>query len=190
MLIRCPAPAWLRIRCGPRRLCSGARLRAHVSPTRQDVIARVLGARGPLMAHLLHLIELLRTVADFILGGCDLRLHGPRARSTHTHHRTPASPDPKGRASIFGWRPANHRGAGNPNPPPPNPSPPSCPALAAAFAVSTACLTPPLAPCAQVMRVDAGGALKSFYLELGGRSRTSSATPSCAAHGPPPRFWP
>ena len=74
--------------------------------------------------------------------------------------------------------------------PPPNPSPPSCRALAAAFAVSTACLTPPLAPCAQVMRVDAGGALKSFYLELGGRSRTSSAPPGCAAHRPPPRFWP
>ena len=79
------------------------------------------------MAHLSHLIELLHTVADFILGGCDLRLHGPRARSTHTHHRTPASPDPKGRASIFGWRPANHRGAGNPNPPPPQPIPPLLP---------------------------------------------------------------
>ena len=42
-------------------------------------------------------------------------------------HRTPASPDPKGRASIFGWRPANHRGAGNPTPPPPQPIPPLLP---------------------------------------------------------------
>ena len=92
MLIRCPAPAWLRIACGPRRLCSGARLRAHVSPTRQDLNARVLGARGPLMQHFSHLIELLRAVADFISGGYALGRHGPRARSRPTHITPPASP--------------------------------------------------------------------------------------------------
>ena len=94
MLIRCPAPAWLCFGCGPRRLCSGARLRAHISPTRQDIIARVLGAHRPLMAHFAHLIELLRAVADIILGGCALCLDGPSTRSRRTHVTPPASPYP------------------------------------------------------------------------------------------------
>jgi len=188
MLTRCLAPAWLGMACGPRRLCSGARLRAHIPLTRQDVIARVLVARGPLMAHLLHLIKLLRTVADFILGGCDLRLHGPRASSSRSQPTVMRSSSPEKRRGSHHGVAASQTGAGSRLKPTTNPFPPAIPALAAALAVSAACLTPPLARCAQVMRVDAGGALKSFYLELRGRSRASSATPGCAAHRPPPRF--
>ena len=188
MLIRCPAPAWLRIRCGPRRLCSGARLRAHIPLTRQDVIARVLVARGPLMAHLSRLIELLHAVADFISGGGAPRLHDPRATSRRTHISHPRRPTRKGGPPSSDGVRLTTGARGTRTHPAPNPSPPSCRALAAAFDVSTACPTPPRARCAQVMRVDAGGALKSFYSELRGRSRASSATPGCAAHRPPPRF--
>ena len=142
------------------------------------------------MAHLSLLIDLLHALPDFISGGGALRLDGPRASSSRSYIAHPRRPTRKGgppssdgvRLTTGARETRTH--------PPPNPSPPSCPALAAALAVSNACPTPPLAPCAQVMRVDAGGALKSFYLELGGASRASSATPRCAAHGPPSRFWP
>ena len=144
MLIRCPAPAWLRIRCGPRRLCSGARLRAHIPLTRQDVIARVLVARGPLMAHLSRLIELLHAVADFISGGGAPRLHGPRATSRRTHISHPRRPTRKGGPpSADGVRLTTGARETRTHPPP-NPPPPSCRALAAVHSTYPPRAPPPL----------------------------------------------
>ena len=48
---------------------------------------------------------------------------------------SPASPYPRGRASTFGWRLANHQGAVNRLEPTPCPFPAPSPALAAACAV-------------------------------------------------------
>ena len=163
-----PSPAWLRIGCGPRRLCSGARLRAHISPTRQDIIARVFGAQGPLMAHLLHLFKLLRAVADFISGGGALCLHGPRARSRLTHIAHPRRPTREGGPpASAGVRLTTGARETEPPPPPPHPPPPTPPSPPPSPYPPRA-PPPPLARCVQVMRIDAGGAVQSVYLELGG----------------------
>ena len=120
------------------------------------------------MAPLPHLLELLLTVPDFISGCGALRLHGPRASSSRSQPTVMRSSSPEKRRGSHHGVAASQTGAESRLKPTPNPFPPAIPARAAALAVCAACLTPPLARCAQVMRVDAGAALHSFYLEPGG----------------------
>ena len=91
------------------------------------------------MAHTAHLIENVRIGNSF-----DSQVHCARAHArlrvllrSSTH--SPASPYPRGRASTFGWRPANHRGAGNGLEPIPSPSPTTSHALVAACELTDAC---------------------------------------------------
>ena len=87
------------------------------------------------MAHTAHLIENVRIGNSF-----DSQVHCARAHarlrvSLRSPIRSPASPYPRGRASTFGWRLADHQGAGNRLEPTPCPFPAPSPALAAACAV-------------------------------------------------------
>ena len=84
------------------------------------------------MAHAAHLVANVRIRSSF-----DSQVHCARAHArlrvllrSLTH--SPASPYPRGRASTFGWRLANHQGAEIRLEPTPSPSPAPSPALAAA----------------------------------------------------------
>ena len=87
------------------------------------------------MAHSAHQVANERIRSSFTSQVQCARAHARLRVLLRSLTHSPASPYPRGRASTFGWRLANHQGAVNRLEPTPCPFPAPIPALAAACAV-------------------------------------------------------
>ena len=86
------------------------------------------------MAHFAHQVANVRIRSSFSSQVQCARAHARLRVLMRSPTHSPASPYPRGRASTYGWRLANHQGAVNRLEPTPCPSPAPSPALAAACA--------------------------------------------------------
>ena len=86
------------------------------------------------MAHSAHQVANERIRSSFTSQVQCARAHARLRVLLRSPTHSPASPYPRGRASTFGWRLANHQGAENRLEPTPSPSPTPSPALTATCA--------------------------------------------------------
>ena len=86
------------------------------------------------MAHSAHQVANERIRSSFTSQVQCARAHARLRVLLRSPTHSPASPYPRGRASTYGWRLANHQGAVNRLEPTPCPSPAPSSALAAACA--------------------------------------------------------
>ena len=86
------------------------------------------------MARFVHQVANVRIGSSFASQVQCARAHAHSSVLLPSPTHSTASPYPRGRASTFGWRLADHQGAGNRLEPTPCPSPAPSPALAAACA--------------------------------------------------------